>query len=417
VWRRDVALTPSYYLMQLEREEMMHAFLGSLMTGQSPFLPFSANEFNATSSSNVPSDLPTAFTFSASPDDPRSSTWFWRQALVSTCEVFYLEQFLMWLQLFKYVPVEDQQSLAPPAVVWQIWTLFALSPASAFAYQSFCMRYLGRVLSISDCATLDEINMSQDYRSYSWKSRMRHTTSIFAFPREYDLRLFTYLRLLNLNGYADAFTWNPEACDPSCFGGRARVLLANGRLCELRRVRIGDHVIASSGRARRVVAIRKSAAGRKAMVRLNGFWITRGHPVWWPARDSSSAWNNCDISNRSPSSLAMMRCDLASSLSGCCCWSSPIGDGAWMRPDELLPVQWLAIETVHGIYNLVLDDDHDVLVYPDVDGDVEASQANGLSGVAKPVVCCTLGRYCGERLALLYPHQNRQYGTKLLGEK
>jgi len=83
------------------------------------------------------------------------------------------------------------------------------------------------------------------------------------------------------------------------------------------------------------------------MVRLSDFWITRGHPVFF--------------------------------------------NGEWWRPDELGPTFARDVEP-GGIINFVLEDEHTVLV-----GDYE-------------LVCCTLGKYCGERLEKLFPDQNILYG-------
>jgi hypothetical protein len=418
-WRLHPTVLPSFYLMQLEREEMLHSFIGSFLTGDVSFLPLPPNSSNNNIISNTLTFLPIGS--AASEKDPRATTTFWRQALVSTCELFFLEQFLTWMQLFKYVPVEERKTLTPPAIVWHIWTLYSLTPSFSAAYESFTLRYLGRRFSITDCETIGKVDLCQDYRTFSPKQRYRRPEAVFTFPDEYEWRLSTFNHVLKLNGYADHFTWHPEACDPSCFGGRTRILMADGNLREIQHVREGDCVIAASSFVpRRVVAIRASFTGRKAMVRMqtsasDGFWITRGHPVWLAGSLNERKRNIPGTNDFSP--ISGLQDSVFSSLS--CSWPT----GEWVRPDEVCVVQWLNIEYVRGIYNLILEEDHDVFVFgepPFVT--VEASRFQDLvsgmnEGVGRrvsPVIACTLGRYCGERLARLHPHQNLRYGSNLL---
>lgn len=101
-----------------------------------------------------------------------------------------------------------------------------------------------------------------------------------------------------------------------------------------------------------MVAIEISLVPRKKkMIRLADFWITRGHPIF--------------IKN------------------------------TWVRPDELYSPIEMNIMDVYGIYNLRLDGEHTILVGGDYN---------------REIVCCTLGKYCGERLEKLYPYQNALYG-------
>jgi len=119
---------------------------------------------------------------------------------------------------------------------------------------------------------------------------------------------------------------------------------------EIRFIEMGDLVLSSSNTIQKVLAVESLIAPRvKRMIRLADFWITRGHPIFIK--------------------------------------------GTWMRPDELFNPIEMNILDVFGIYNLRLDDEHTILV----GGSIE-------------VVCCTLGKYCGERLERLHPNQNSLYG-------
>jgi len=95
----------------------------------------------------------------------------------------------------------------------------------------------------------------------------------------------------------------------------------------------------------------------KLMVNLSNFWITRGHPV--------------------------------------------LLNGDWYRPDEICKSKLMSVE--HGLINFFLEgDEHTVIV----GGEDEKS----MYGCDKSeIVCCTLGRYCGARLAALYPHHNEMF--------
>lgn len=84
------------------------------------------------------------------------------------------------------------------------------------------------------------------------------------------------------------------------------------------------------------------------MIRVADFWITRGHPIF-------------------------------------------VGND-WVRPDELYTPIEMSILDVFGIFNLRLDGEHTIFA-----GSTE-------------MVCCTQGKYCGERLERLYPSQNALYG-------
>lgn len=115
---------------------------------------------------------------------------------------------------------------------------------------------------------------------------------------------------------------------------------------------LGDSVLTSSNTIQKVIAIEASLVPRKKkMIRLADFWITRGHPIF--------------IEN------------------------------TWVRPDELYSPIEKNIMDVYGIFNLRLDGEHTILVGGDSNFEI---------------VCCTLGKYCGERLEKLYPSQNNLYG-------
>jgi len=66
-------------------------------------------------------------------------------------------------------------------------------------------------------------------------------------------------------------------------------------------------------------------------------------------------------------------------------------NGDWYRPDELFVVNHRYVE---HIYNFVLDGEHTFVV-------------NG-------VICCTIGRDCGQRLRFKYPHQDKKYGMNAI---
>jgi len=66
-------------------------------------------------------------------------------------------------------------------------------------------------------------------------------------------------------------------------------------------------------------------------------------------------------------------------------------NGDWYRPDELFTVDHRYVEE---IYNFVLDGEH--------------------AFVVNNVICCTVGRDCGQRLRLKCPHQDKKYGKNAL---
>jgi len=81
------------------------------------------------------------------------------------------------------------------------------------------------------------------------------------------------------------------------------------------------------------------------MVWMDSFWITRGHPI--------------------------------------------LIEGDWKRPDEIYPK---FEERYSQVVNFMLDEGHTVVVGDEVE-----------------YVCCTLGKYTGDRLARLYPENHQKY--------
>jgi len=132
-----------------------------------------------------------------------------------------------------------------------------------------------------------------------------------------------------------------------CIEPSAKVMLASGVKKCAKEINVGDYVMSGDKTIQKVlhVAYKKEKAV-KNMVQMNGFLITRGHPV--------------------------------------------LKDGEWWRPDELYPSQEMEVD---GLINFVLDGAHTILV-----GEKD-----------EEVVCATLGKYCGPRLAALYPKHNELY--------
>lgn len=164
------------------------------------------------------------------------------------------------------------------------------------------------------------------------------------------------------------YEWYPEDFDYGqfihcCFGVDTLIQTPTKKLqtCQLK---VGDPVVCADGSVQKILKIHSSGTTprgqqqgeekfTKKMVRIKDFWITRGHPF--------------------------------------------LHDGEWTRPDEIYNTVDIDIRDIGGIYNFVLEgDEHTVLV-----GD-------------EATVCCTLGKYCGDRLNKLYPQQNQAYGTQFL---
>jgi hypothetical protein len=101
---------------------------------------------------------------------------------------------------------------------------------------------------------------------------------------------------------------------------------------------------------------------------MNGMMITRGHPIFVkPAHHSLSS-----STSSAASSIEKNMFD-------------------WWRPDELTVTSPSYVASLH---NLVLDTTNDDTHTVIVDG----------------VICCTIGRDCGDRLRRLHPHHHLKYG-------
>eukprot|EP01126_Amoeba_proteus_P005456 TRINITY_DN11836_c0_g1_i4.p1 TRINITY_DN11836_c0_g1~~TRINITY_DN11836_c0_g1_i4.p1 ORF type:complete len:689 (+),score=66.31 TRINITY_DN11836_c0_g1_i4:58-2124(+) len=267
--------------------------------------------------------------------------------LASTAELFFLEQFFVWIQLNKYVIYEERQWLVPPIDVIHIWSLCSRIPA----FRRFSNYFCGYLVDIEQCHVIHRIDVQQGYRELSEKVKRRRN---YIMPeREYSLRDFTWRQVALLFGRCDAYTWHPEASDLSCFGGRTKIKMGDGSKKEIRFIKPGEFVMTAVNVPRCVLAVDRCVLPIiKNMVKFSDFWITRGHPIHV--------------------------------------------NGDWYRPDELSHAQPRFVPALLGIFNLVLEEEHTVIV-----GSHE-------------IVCCTLGKYCGERLEKLHPGQNRRYGPRMI---
>lgn len=366
-WTQDMWKTtkkiPSPLELKIERIEMTKFFIKNLLFSQKiqHVLPTGAKPSNQISAHPFIEDE-----YTATAKDS-TNLFGWISALLTNAEYFYLKQFFMWIQLFKYLAFSDistiarthfkpfptweiislnTNSLTPPTDVWDIWYMYS----STFSYMQFCDKFLGNFLDISKCTAIQHVDMYQKYRDLSWKQRLRFNFS----KLEKELREFTICCILWMHKECDYYTWDLEACDMSCWGGKSLIKMADGTKKEVRSLHEGDFVMSGKNSPQKIVRIVATKASEKVkhMVHMsNDFWITRGHPVW----------TNSD----------------------------------WFRPDELSPTTPKKISEVDGIYNLVLDGEHTVVVGDKVEW-----------------ICCTLGKYCGERLEKLHPNQNTKYGPK-----
>lgn len=141
---------------------------------------------------------------------------------------------------------------------------------------------------------------------------------------------------------------------PPCFLSGCRVKMADETFKDISELKVGDHVASPvPGKSNRVQQVVVTAwNNKKAMVDLgDGMFITRGHPIFV--------------------------------------------NGTWLRPDELFATTTLL---VNNLYNFILEDEHVIIV---------GSQEN-------QTTCSTLGKYCGDRLASLYPEHCHLFGPDFL---
>lgn len=170
------------------------------------------------------------------PDEITRSTIFWRSALRESLELFHLEQFFMWMQLFKYLPETEYEYLVPPTIVFDIWYLFMKFPLE---YSTFSRRFCGRYISLSDCKSLGSIDLTQAYRYWGSKQRYRYE---FENGNEYEIRHKTMCHVARIHGIYDLSLWNPDYVDPeidSCFGGKSLIKMADGSKKVIRFIKIG----------------------------------------------------------------------------------------------------------------------------------------------------------------------------------
>jgi len=141
------------------------------------------------------------------------------------------------------------------------------------------------------------------------------------------------------------------SCISCCFEGQAKIKMADNSKKIARDIKIGDYVLSANNSPQKIIQlIRNTKPIVKHMVKLGDFWITRGHPIF-------------------------------------------VNEN-WYRPDELFPTEKCIVTS---LVNFVLDGEHTVIV-----------------GQRKEFVCCTMGKYCGERLERLFPEQNDLYGKEFL---
>ena len=91
--------------------------------------------------------------------------------------------------------------------------------------------------------------------------------------------------------WSQAFSLEPNRSPPVCYGGDARVILADGAVKLARELAVGDAV----GAHGRVVAIWRADVGRRIkMVTLGGAVLTPDHPVEHPDAGASRGWVRAD---------------------------------------------------------------------------------------------------------------------------
>jgi hypothetical protein len=116
-----------------------------------------------------------------------------------------------------------------------------------------------------------------------------------------------------------------------CFNSTAKVHMYDGSTKECQEIKIGDILRGASENPTEVKRVKKTEIhGLYKMVKMNDFWITRGHPIYV--------------------------------------------NGDWYRPDELYPLEEVYIDT---LYNFYAEPEQFIVV-----GEVE------------PVTCSSLGGYC-----------------------
>jgi hypothetical protein len=143
-----------------------------------------------------------------------------------------------------------------------------------------------------------------------------------------------------------------------CFEGRALIKMADLTKKFAKDIVVGDVVMGGDGKGYNVKKVMSNTEkSEKQMVNLSNFWITRGHPI--------------------------------------------LQNGDWYRPDELSKSQPMILE--HGLINFLLEgNEHTVIV-----GGQDEKSKYGKD--KNEIICCTLGKYCGPRLAALYPHHNKLF--------
>jgi len=155
-----------------------------------------------------------------------------------------------------------------------------------------------------------------------------------------------------INNYKQSDTFK------GCFEGRALIKMADLTKKCAKNIVVGDVVMGGDGKGYKVKKVMTAMEKcEKLMVNISNFWITRGHPI--------------------------------------------LQNSDWYRPDEMSKSEPMMIE--QGLINFLLEgEEHTVLV----GGKDEKSEYGQDKG---EIVCCTLGKYCGPRLASLYPHHNELF--------
>lgn len=194
-------VTPNYYFLQLEREEMLSSVFKLLLP----------------------------------PEEPTRSLIFWRNACRESFELFSFDQFFMWMQLFKYLPETEHANLVPPSIVFDIWFLFMKLPA----YSIFSNQFCARLITLQDCKSLESIDLSQSYR---YEDEQERAIRDYYRSDEYQFRKKTFDHVVRIHGFYDLATWSPDYIDPiidSCFGGKTLIKMADGSKKEIRFIKIG----------------------------------------------------------------------------------------------------------------------------------------------------------------------------------
>jgi hypothetical protein len=150
---------------------------------------------------------------------------------------------------------------------------------------------------------------------------------------------------------------------PSCFTGTTRILMADGSEKPISEVRIGELVMASNGRANRVVDIERPILGARRLYALNGgpYFVTSEHPFMtvagWKAVDpAATAAENprLAVSRLQPGDcLTTLQAVRASNTAGNLALA-----GLVLETTVLVHLDARAADPATPLFNLLLDGDH-----------------------------------------------------------